>query len=501
MLSNESSPESQPGQPLGLRARLVLLAIGPLALAIVLQGAYTFTSARSKSVSALSEKARSILPLLVNVVGPNLAMEDVAATREVLGDVKHDPDFRFVQVMAGDKVFAEARDGGIVPDLSKFSAGKAGVQVVVQSGTIVASAVITSGEKVLGRVVLGLDHRDQGFVVQILIMLGILGLSAVVASAISRVILAPVQEIMRVLAALSNGDLRQTIEVRSRDEIGQIGASVNRTGENLRKNIKVIFDNSIALAGAAEELAATSKQLAEAADASSQQAGMVSSAIDRINGDLGSVAQTASRMDVGVKGVARNTAAAGASAQAAVATVAAAVASIDRLGASNLQINNVVAIITSIAARTNLLALNATIEAARAGTAGKGFAVVASEVKDLAKQTATETEGIGQQTRTIQNDTTTAMEAIRAISGVIVDVRKFQDEVTSSVEVQTGLTTSITASLASAAHASSEIASSVSDLAASIRKSEGAVTDSRQAAQELTRMASEMQRVVNTFQI
>jgi len=51
------------------------------------------------------------------------------------------------------------------------------------------------------------------------------------------------------------------------------------------------------------------------------------------------------------------------------------------------QINNVLDVITSIAAQTNLLALNAAIEAARAGDQGRGFAVVADEVRQLAIRT------------------------------------------------------------------------------------------------------------------
>ena len=60
---------------------------------------------------------------------------------------------------------------------------------------------------------------------------------------------------------------------------------------------------------------------------------------------------------------------------------------VGKVATSANKIDEIVTLISSIAAQTNLLALNAAIEAARAGEQGKGFAVVAEEVRKLAEQT------------------------------------------------------------------------------------------------------------------
>ena len=58
------------------------------------------------------------------------------------------------------------------------------------------------------------------------------------------------------------------------------------------------------------------------------------------------------------------------------------------------KMNEIIALITTIANRTSMLALNASIEAARAGEAGSGFAVVARQVGELSDQTKDATVNI-----------------------------------------------------------------------------------------------------------
>jgi methyl-accepting chemotaxis protein len=85
---------------------------------------------------------------------------------------------------------------------------------------------------------------------------------------------------------------------------------------------------------------------------------------------------------------------------------------IDQMRKSAEEINRITNTIESIASETNLLSLNAAIEAARAGEAGKGFAVVADEVRKLAENSTKSTKEIDQLVRTLQQNINIVIESM-----------------------------------------------------------------------------------------
>ena len=84
------------------------------------------------------------------------------------------------------------------------------------------------------------------------------------------------------------------------------------------------------------------------------------------------------------------------------------------LGETTRQIESFVKVITDVSRKTKLLALNAAIEAARSGEYGRGFSVVANEVKALATEAENATKDVTRQASEIQ---TAIDHAIRQVTG------------------------------------------------------------------------------------
>ncbi|MCM3659673.1 methyl-accepting chemotaxis protein [Georgenia satyanarayanai] len=340
----------------------------------------------------------------------------------------------------------------------------------------------------------------SGFLVMMLILVLAAGaLATAVAWWIVRSITRPLGHAVDVLAAVADGDLTARMDVRSDDEVGRMGRSLNSALASIGTAMAAVAGRSDGLTAMSGRIGRLSEDIAAGAHSSATQAGVVASTAAEVSRNVRTVATGAEQMGASISEIAHNAGESATVAQQAVTAVGTTTATVARLGESSRAISEVVSVITSIAEQTNLLALNATIEAARAGAAGKGFSVVAGEVKELAQETAKATEDIARKVEAIQGDTREAVSAITEVEGVMRQLHEYQMSIAAAVEEQTLTTNEMNRGLGESASGSSQIAESIVDVARAAETTTGSVEESQRAAGELSVFADELQRLMAGF--
>ena len=268
----------------------------------------------------------------------------------------------------------------------------------------------------------------------LIILLVVLVLGSAVIILFAKHISTPIKEISNAVDNVASGNLNiKTIQIKNRDEIGNLNDSFNIMVKNVNEFISsvknsanVVFNSSEMLENIVNENTASINEVVasvgEIAESSSQQAKETENGVIRIK-NLAEKIALVTQLTVKTNDVAVETSNIGSRGLKAIEILSEKSVEnnkatektsdiIMEVDKNSVEIGAITEAISQISEQTNLLSLNAAIEAARAGEQGKGFAVVAEEVRKLASQSSVSAARVKELISGIQDRSKAAVKAI-----------------------------------------------------------------------------------------
>jgi len=294
-------------------------------------------------------------------------------------------------------------------------------------------------------------------------------------------------DVARLLARLSGGDLREKIETDYQGLLGKVKDDANATVDNLREIVTSIKEATDSINTAANEIAHGNQDLSARTEQQASSLEETASSMEQLTGTVkqnADNARTANELASNARQVAEK----------GGTVVAQVVQTMGAIHQSSSKIADIIGVIDGIAFQTNILALNAAVEAARAGEQGRGFAVVATEVRSLAQRSAAAAKEI----KGLISD---SVSKVQSGSKLVDQAGRTMEEVVASIARVAGIMSDIAEASREQSSGIEQVGLAITQMDEVTQQNAALVEEAAAAAESLEEQARTLQQAVSVFQL
>lgn len=345
----------------------------------------------------------------------------------------------------------------------------------------------------------------------------------------------PILALNHTAQQLADGNLDVNLHITSEDEIGELGESIQKTVDRLKKYIAYIDETAEVLTQIAdgklsihlkndyvgefqkiktallnisdsmnqvmlginessERVSVGASELATASQVLAEGAEEQAAAIEQLTATTTTVAEQVENSRHGAEASAKATAQAAGMIEQNQTKMKLMMDAMNEIHTTSQKVVGIIQTIEDIASQTNLLSLNASIEAARAGEAGRGFAVVADEIGKLALESS-------KAANTTKELIEISINEINKGSTIATDAMDSLKESVTAVNHVNGMIQETAEDAAVQAENMKQLQAGIEDMAHGIQDNSAASQETSATSEELASQAEILNKMVQKFEL